>query len=115
MFIRRSSTSRYYSSSYSTNSSASGLPMGVYVGVGCAIFAVVLSFVILSACCLKKRPQTIQVNTLPGSLRGGIASPSPLRSVGRETAQSRPPGYHEPTLPPPTYGNHHRDKVYQVV
>lgn len=112
MLIRRSSSSRYISRSFSSEPS---LPVGAYIGIGCAIFALALFFVILRVCFVKERPQKIEENVVPGSLRGGIASPSPLRSVGRETAESRPPGYHEPTLPPPTYGNHHRDKVYQFV
>lgn len=118
MFVRRISSSGFISSPYSTNSSGSGLPTGVYIGIGCAIFAVVLFILILSICLLRKRSRNMPTKIVPGTLSTGPA-PGPMGSVGRvvqnQPAQSTPPNYQLPTAPPPAYNSHRLDKVYQVV
>lgn len=128
MFIRRNSNSKFISTPYTTGSGDSGLPTGVYIGIAGALFAVALFIVTISVCCLRKRARKNSTNIVPGTLTTGPAY-GPMRSVGRvvqnppvqnrpaqnQPVQTTPPDYHEPTAPPPTYGRHRMDKVYQVV
>lgn len=119
MFVRPKSSSGFISSPYPTNSGGSGLPMGVYIGIGCAIFAVVLFVLISSICLLRKRSRNMPTRIVPGTLSTGPAPGGPMGSVGRvvqnQPAQSTAPNYQLPTAPPPTYSSHRLDKVYQVV